>query len=98
MLEQRRRTEAELETLGLTEEHSRSMQRPLMDTLTLSRSPRPASQPGKKRFTSTSGVHARNAIFELLRFMPAFRNSRDENAALAWHDGKPTGRRMSARV
>lgn len=82
MLVQRRR-EAELETLGLAEEHSRSVQRPIVDTLTLSRSPHPASQPGKERFTSTSGFHARNAIFELLRFMPAFRNSGDENAALA---------------
>lgn len=62
--------------------------------------PSPAPLPGKKSFTSSSriGVHFSNAGFVLLRFMPAFRNSRDGNAALDWHDGKPMGHSTSTRV
>lgn len=62
--------------------------------------PSPAPLPGKKSFTSRSriGVHLSSAGFVLLRFVPAFRNSRDGNVALRWHDGKPMGHSAGVRV
>lgn len=90
--------EAGLATPGLAEEQCPS--RSILSIPSQTPPPSPAPLPGKKSFTSRSriGVHLSHGGFVLLGFVPAFRNSRDGNAALRWHDGKPMGHSAGVRV